>query len=872
MALWISPAQKLQGQTFSLQFSNTPLVEALDIFATQSGLDFVFAYSHLQDIHTSCQFAGTSTNEALNCLFKDTGLTAVIRRGRQYLIIPALPIAALKEVPQIKNKSIKGYIYDASTGEVLPGAHIKLINAFIGTTTNPSGYFKLDVTGNAPQLRISYLGYTPIDTLILSNTPHQLVEIRLTPEALMAPGVLIEAAKWNRSMDHVTPGLLQIQNDSAASAPVIGQQDDLFQSLQWTPGVQKVTGLSAGLHVRGGGGDQNLFLLEGAPVYHPWHAFSLLSTFQNDTFSDVKLYRGAFPAQYGGRLSSVLDIQLKDGNIDEPRAHGALSLISGRFVIEAPVTKKTSFMVSGRRSYLDKIIDTSHPVEDNRGIQDTLRTGYHFSDISAKIAHRFSAGHNISMSYYTGRDVLDLRLPFDLSLDFSSWLKPADLFFEVDHQWGNTVYAFRHQYVPTRFFSFSTNAYRSSYNAREGALIQPSFSALTQSNYSVRVRDMGVSFDARYYGLSGHEVQAGVNLIDHQFSSALDARIQRPTIPVDTLRQQEDISALEMAAFVEDAWNISDKLYLQTGLRFSYFENGNYHFLSPRISLQYTVHPQYLMLKGTLGRQVQYMQRLRDRYSFLYDLISSRWIPTSESLRPSTGLQTSLELESRPLPRILLRSEFYVRRTDDILLPRNELQTKEQLYGAGIDLGTLLAQYTPGISRAYGAELSSQVTGKTWHALVHFSASRSLSRAPELNEINMRPTRYDVPLFFRAAYTRIVNGWSLSLSSVLRSGYPVTDPVTRYTLTGPLEDQAVTFLYRPEINNGRLPGYSRLDFIAERSFSFLGAASYLQLYVYNITNRRNVIDRYYDPSQSELSPQTRKGLPILPLIEFGFTL
>ena len=866
------PVQKLQGQSLNLQFSDTPLVDALDIFSTQSGIDFAFAYSQLQNAYTSCKFSGTSYKEALDCLFKDTGLTAVLRKGRQYLIIPGLPLASLEEAPKLKSESIKGYVYDASTGEALPGAHIRLVNDIMGTATNPSGYFQLDVTGNLPHLVISYLGYTRIDTLIQTSSPHQLVEFRLAPEALMAPGVLIEAAKWTRSMDHVTPGLLQIQNDTVATAPVIGQQDDLFQSLQWTPGVQKVTGLSAGLHVRGGGGDQNLFLLEGAPVYHPWHAFSLLSTFQTDTFSDVKLYRGAFPAQYGGRLSSVLDIQLKDGNVDEPRAHGAVSLISGRFVIEAPVTQKTSFMVSGRRSYLDKIIETSHPVEDNRGIQDTLRTGYHFSDISAKIAHRFSPGHKVSMSYYTGHDVLDLRLPFDLSLDFSSWLKPADLFFEVDHHWGNTVYAFRHQYIPNRHFSFSTNAYRSSYNAQEGALIQPSYSALTQSNYSVRVRDMGISFDARYYGAEAHELQAGITLVDHQFSSALDARIQRPTIPLDTLRQREDIVALEIATYLEDTWDVSEKLNLQTGLRFSYFENGNYSFLSPRISLQYTVHAQYLMLRTTLGRQVQYMQRLRDRYSFLYDLISSRWIPTSESLRPSTGLQTSLELESRPFDRVLLRSEFYIRKTDDILLPRNELQTKEQLYGAGIDLGTLLAQYTPGISRAYGAELSGQITGNKWHGLVHLSAGRSLSRAPELNETTLRPTRYDIPLFFRAAYTRIVNGWSLTLSSVLRSGYPVTDPVARYTLTGPLEDQAIAFLHRPEVNNGRLPGYARMDFIAERTFSFLGAASYLQLYVYNVTNRRNIIDRFYDPSQTDLVPQTRKGLPILPLIEFGFTL
>jgi hypothetical protein len=322
---------------------------------------------------------------------------------------------------------------------VLPGAHIYLPEIRRGTITNNKGYFLLSLVADSVyEARVSYLGYRGISAWL--STQDQPATIALNPVTLQGNTVLIEESGQHSDAESSIPGLVSLDIRDLENIPRFGGENDLFQALQWTPGVYKAGAFNNGLLVRGGLEDQNLYLIDGAPIYHPWHAFNLISTFQTDAFKDVKLYRGSFPAQHGGRLASVLDARLKDGSRSSPSAVAGFSLLSGRFMIESPLTRKSSFMISGRRSYLDKVIGSEHPVQSRDGTRDTLRTGYHFSEITAKISSRLSNRHRLSASFYSGGDLLDLRLPFDLSLDFSSWLRPAELFFEVDHKWGNRLY------------------------------------------------------------------------------------------------------------------------------------------------------------------------------------------------------------------------------------------------------------------------------------------------------------------------------------------------------------------------------------------------------------------------------------------------
>lgn len=860
------------AQSIDLNFQDTPLPEALVTLGAQSGVDFIYAVRLISQHATSCTYTGSDTEEALNCLLKGSNIFAKRLHERQFLLAPLRSVnddnvAAPADIPL----QVRGRVVDLVSRTTLPGAHIYLPDIRRGATSDRKGRFWLNTKKDTVySARVSYIGYR---TAVVQLAPDgQTRTIALQPVTLETNAVLIEAQGEEDVELAAIPGLVSLDIEDLDYVPNFGGEKDLFQTLQWTPGVHKAGAFNNDMLIRGGLADQNLYLLDGAPVYHPWHAFNLVSTFQTDAFDRIKLYRGSFPAQHGGRLSSVLDARLKDGSRSNPRAVAGFSLLSGRFMIETPLTKKSSFMITGRRSYLDKVIGTEHPVQDASGRRDTLRTGYHFSDITAKVGFRPSWRHKISATYYSGGDKLDLRLPFDLSLDFSSWLRPADLFFEIDHEWGNRLFSLQHQYLISDRLFITTTAYRTSYNAIEGDLIRPTSSSLVQSKYTVRVRDIGIKTDIDYFLTPSHHLQAGFQVVDHEFNSTLVAALQRSAGTTRFQDQRSDHSALEAAAYVQDNWQPNKRWLIQPGIRFSHFSSGSYSFVSPRLNVQYVVDPQYLILKGAIGRQVQYMQQLRDRYSFMYDLVSSRWIPTTDNILPSSSIQSSLEAQSQLLPWLKLSAEGYWRSSKNILLPRDEFQRKNGIDGPGIEVASLLAQYTNGLARAYGMDFTSVIERGRWRLLLSYAGGRSLSRAPSLNETRYRSTRFDIPRTIKSALTREYTDWHLTLSSTIRSGYPITVPVAKYELAAPGDTEPTQYLYRPQINNGRLPAYLRFDLTVGYRFDLLGAKWHTKFHLYNLTNRRNIIDRFYDPTGSTIKVQDRKGLPVLPLFELEMEL
>lgn len=863
------------AQRIQIEVVDQPLEEVLQDLRVQVGIDIVYAQRLVRNLEVTCQYQGNDIVEAFVCVLQETGLRAQHVRARQYVLVDRGNEEGGLIQTIVRRGVLNGFVLDGVTGEVLPGTHVYLPELGLGTITNEAGYFAIPALIRRPHaVRFSYLGYQVEDTLLTVN--QRVKRIALEPGTLLAEGVEVEASQAQPANLFNVPGMVNLPIQQLATLPSIGAEPDLFRSLQWLPGISKAGFINGGMVIRGGAPDQNLYLIDGAPVYHPWHAFRLISTFQTETFKDIRLYRSAFPAEYGGRLSAVLDAQLKDGSLDRPRATAALSLLSGRFVIESPITSKSSFMISGRRSYIDKLIGRRHAVAE-AGIRDTLRTGYFFWDWSAKATYRPTPRSRVSFSYYNGRDVLDVRLPFDLSIDFSlsrpDWLKrPADFFFEIDENWGNRLYSVRYQYLLSRRFFLSLNAYDSAYNAFEGSVIRPSGSALLNSRYRVRLRDLGLKWDLDYYHSRLHQVQAGMQIVQHRFRSWLNARIQRSTTSTDSLANISMQESMEWAAYVQDTWKPTSRWHIQPGLRWSYFSSGSYARLNPSLNVQYAFDPNYFILRGAVGTQVQYMQRIRDRFSFIYDLISSRWVPAQDDVRPASSFQVALGADSYPTPEWTLSAGLYWRDTDNVLLPQDEFQTKNGLEGPGIELGTLLGQYTPGQGRAYGVELSIRYEKAPWQVWVNYLGGRSLNQAPELGEESFRPARFDVPRSVQSIITYRKERWHASLSSEVRSGYPTTVPVARYTLTGPLDDAPEPYLYRPLINNGRLPAYVRIDLTLGYQFRFLSASWEAQMQIYNLMNRRNVLSRTYDPAEAIIQPNDIVGVPLIPLLELQMEL
>lgn len=861
------------AQEVQVRVEQAPLEEAIEQVRRQSGIDVVYAQRQVERRTSTCAYSGPDGVAALACVLNGTGLQAERVRRKQYVLV-ARPDGAAEAADSLAvpppRITLAGYVAGAETGELLPGAHVYLIDVKVGTVTNQGGYFALPElpVGVTYDVRVSYLGYRSLDTTLTVGADP--VRFMLRPATIESEGVIVESDA-DRGVERTRmPGMMALSQEQIEQLPSLGEPD-LFKALQWTPGIRKSGVVSGGLSVRGGQPDQNLYLLDGAPVYHPWHAFSLISTFQPGTLKYTSLYRGAFPAEHGGRLSAILDAQMKDGSRTEPEAVVGVSVLSTRFRIESPVTERTSFMLSGRRSYIDKLVGRTHPVEDASGRRDTLRTGYYFYDVSGKIAHRFDEQNRVSLTYYQGRDDLDLRLPFDLSLDFSSWLRPADLFFEVQQAWENRLVSGQHQYVASDRVFVTTTAYYSGYDAREASLVQPSATASLESDYDVRLRDIGLKVDADYYHSVAHQLRAGIRIVSHRFQSALDTELQRSTNAVDRESQVSRLEAAEVVGYVQDIWKPSPRWTVQPGLRASWFSGGRYLHVRPRLSARYIAHPDYLVVRGGVGAQVQYLHRLRDRYSLAYDLVSSRWVPSSSRVKPSSNIQVGLGALSQPMPQVTLEVSTYARASENILVPRDASRTKDDLLGPGIEVGALLGQYTPAKERAIGIETTAYAEQGPWMFRFGWATGRTIVRAPDLEYDEWHPSDLDVPYSLQGAVSWSNRAWEFTLAAENRSGYPLTAPVARYRIGDPVDDPE-TYLYRPQINNGRLPTYFRLDASIGYAFGWLDADWKAKLNVFNLTNRANVVSRRHVPVEDGVQVRDRRGLPILPLIEIEMKL
>ncbi|MBO6574843.1 MAG: carboxypeptidase regulatory-like domain-containing protein [Rhodothermales bacterium] len=860
MALLGAMAAPAQAQEIRLQETTTPLAEALVRLAGQTSVDLVYAQSLVQNVTISCAYTGPSALNALRCLLRGTGLDARTTRPGQIVIVEA--------AEPIRRRTVSGLVSDDS-GLPLAGAHVFLTDLSRGAITNRTGFFTFpDMRSGLHRVRISFLGFAPLDTLIAASD--RPAAIRLRTEAVSAQDVLVESSEPRPGDRTPLPGMVAPPIARLERLPASLGGQDLLEALTWMPGIRRAGEVTGGLLVRGAGPDQNLYLLDGAPVYHPWHAFSLISTFQTETFRSVRVFRGAFPAEFGGRLSAVLDAELSDGRGPEPRASGAVNTHSARFLIEAPLSERASFMLGGRRSYVDRLIGREHPVEDDLGRKDTLKTGYYFYDWTAKLVFRPDDLSRVSITSYRGRDDLDLRLPFDVSLDLSSWLRPTDLLFEVSEWWRNRVVSVRYERLLSTRWYLTATSYDSRYQAREGAYLRPTLASDVRSTYGVDIRDAGLRVDMDYFRSDRHEFRMGWQAVSREFDSDVDALIRYNPDLFERLQEESNVRSVELSGYAQDTWRPSRHLEVLAGLRAVAFGSDRQIRLEPRLSAQWTLHPRLLLARGSFTRSYQYLHRIRDRHSFLYDIVSSRWIPSSRSADPARGTEWAVGLETRPRA-YTIRLGGYLRRQHRVLLPRDVFQSKDDLSGPGIEVGTLLGQYEPGEARAFGVEAGLGHAGRRWMSQLSLTAERSDAR-PETGNQPFRPTRFDVPLAGRLYVERRWGAWSLGGAAVLRSGYPITVPEARYELSGPLDQEPVTYLYRPTVHNGRLPAYGRIDISAARDFRWLDAAWHVRLQLYNVLNHRNVIDRFYEPEGSRVVTRNQRGLPILPLFELRLDL
>jgi len=747
--------------------------------------------------------------------------------------------------------TINGNITDAGTGETLIGASVKLVGSLTtGAVTNAYGFYSINAPAGSYQLTVSFIGYkNAVQTVNLSKSTR--LDLVLTEDNQLDE-VVISAEKRNENVVNPQMGLQKITVKEINNVPVLLGERDVLKTLQLLPGIKSAGEGNSGFYVRGGSTDQNLILLDEAPVYNASHLLGFFSTFNSDAIKDISVYKGGMPAQYGGRLSSVLDIKMNDGNRKEFTAEGGIGLISSRLKVEAPIVKdRGSFMISARRTYLDAFLALS---PDSSVNGNTL----YFYDVNAKANYKLDDRNTLYLSGYFGRDVLGINETFGFN-------------------WGNSTVTLRWNHLfSDRLFS-NTSLIYSNYNYVISNM-------MSDNNFEVNssIKNYNVKQDFEYSLSSRHNLKFGINAIHHTIDPGkLSSTGSSSVNPTD----YENRQGVELAAYVSDEWTVNDRINVVYGLRLSSFspmgpgsfkrydeegntvaiipyESGeivkNYVNLEPRISANYQLSPNS-SVKAAYTRNVQNIHLMSNSTA---TSPTDLYIMNSNNVKPEIADQVAVGyFRNFSDNKYEFSAEVYYKGM------QNQIE-----YRSGTDLrgnANVEADLLYGKGRAYGVELFLKKKFGKINGWIGYTLSRTERQFDAINSARWFNAKQDrthdlsVVGIYKASAR-----WSFSSVFVYNTGNAVTYPSGKYQING-----RTVFLYTDK-NGYRTPDYHRLDVSAtlegkpgkklQSSWSFG---------IYNLYNRQNAfaIDFKDNPDDTTRTQVVRTTLfGIIPSVTWNF--
>lgn len=775
------------------------------------------------------------------------------------LLVPCcIPLPASAQ----KRYTISGYVRDSASGETLPGASVAVQDAGEGSVTNTYGFYSLSLPVGDYTLVYSFLGYGRVARQVRLDGNIRL-NVQLQARVVSGRMVTVTGTRKNENVASTEMGKINLSMQKIRELPALFGEVDVLKAIQLLPGVLSGEG-TAGLYIRGGSPDQNLILLDGAPVYNPGHLFGFFSVFNGDAIKDVTLIKGGMPANYGGRLSSVVDITMKEGNDKEYHGEGGVGLIASRFSFEGPIVKnKSSFIVSARRTYADLLVKPFVPKSSS-----FHGSGYYFYDLNAKANYMFSDRNRLYLSGYFGRDVFD----------FVSKEKT----FSTNIPWGNATATLRwnHLFGPRLFANTMLlyNDYHFAFNATQNKLKVGLFSG---------IRDESFRSDFEYYPQVHHDIKFGLLYTYHTFTpSTITGSSGTNSFTPDNPFVKR---AQEGALYLLDDWSAGKRLKINAGLRFSLFQQvgpfktytrdraGNktdstvygsmqpvktYSGLEPRLIIRYELGHSS-SLKAGLTRNYQYVHLVSSNST---TLPTDLWVPSSYQVQPEASWQYSLG---------------YFRNFRD-----NMFETSLQVYYKTLQHQIEFAQgYVPSLEDpensfvfgkgwAYGAELFIHKQKGRLTGWLGYTLAWTWRQFPALNGGRKYPTRYDRrhDLSLVGTY-RLNQRWTLAADFVFSTGNPVTLPRSFYFIEGSLSQDYGA------LNTYRMQPYNRLDLSATyapppkrgRRFSHTWTFS-----VYNAYSRLNPYFIYFDVEgdylAGSLKIQAKKValFPVIPSVTWNF--
>lgn len=670
--------------------------------------------------------------------------------------------------------TISGHIADESSGEQLMGATVWCADQSVGAGTNTFGFYSLTLVEGMYDLVVSFTGYAPRKFEINLNQDIKF-DIALSPGVAISEAV-VTGETYNRIEDQVQMSKMEIPIDQIKRLPAIGGEVDLMKSLQLLPGVQSGGEGTSGLYVRGGSPDQNLMLLDGVPLYSVSHLFGFFSVFNADAVRNMTITKGGYPARYGGRLSSIVDISMKDGNMKSFHGTSTVSILSSKLTLEGPLVKdKASFMISGRRTYIDLLLN---PIINsiNAGDSDvTTDPRYFFYDFNGKVNWKVGSRDRLYFSIFNGRD--------DFGLASTETFGTSSSSIDFGLAWTNSVAAARwnHEWGPRMFSNVMLT--RSQYDFRTGV----EFSELElnadsagsnfqfASIYQSGIEDYTARVDFDFTPNPQHFIRFGASTIRHQFNPGattlqLDFGAEFP--PLDTVLGSAGVSSFESAAYIEDEFQPYERLKLNIGLHGSILDVQDkvYTSLQPRLALNYQL-PYGTALKASFATMTQFVNLLTNEG---LALPTDLWVPSTAAITPQQSWQVAAGL-AQSFDDFEISLEGYYKKMDGLLSYRE---------GAGFTSGlneNWEDQVTQGEGNSYGGEfLIQKKTGRTtgW---IGYTLSWSNRRFDEVNSGQWFPFTYDRRHDASIVILhRLSDQWDLSATWVYGTGRALTLSESRF--------------------------------------------------------------------------------------------
>lgn len=769
-----------------------------------------------------------------------------------------------------QQRTISGYVRDQGNGESLIGATVYDKRQGKGTVTNNYGFYSISTPYDSINLTYSFVGYDPQRVnikLVRDTTIVVLLRSGKVLEEVVVTGTRAEPLNESTRMGSVTVPTAQIK-----AIPAFMGETDVLKAMQLLPGVSGGVEGSSNLIIRGGNPEQTLILMDGATIYNPTHLYGFFSSFNPDAVNNIELIKGGFPARYGGRLSGVADITLKEGNMNKFSGEGSLGLIASRFVVEGPIKRnKTSFIVSGRRGYINLM---KNQIEKRLG-GDGLTEAYYFYDFNVKVNHRFNERNRIYGSFYAGKDFSEATRSY-MSADstpehkfriYNSTLRDR-------MSWRNTIASLRwnHEFSNKLFLNLSAiysqydlnilNAAEYHYELYPDASI---FDYVYSYKYTSKVRDIGLKVDFDYIPNTNHYIRFGGAVTQHRFIPGVGARSSN-TPGFETETNDFETNPREANVYVEDDFSITKTTKINFGLHAAAFKANTktYFGAQPRFSIRQSLTAD-LSLKASYAYMQQFLHMVTNAG---LGMPTDLWVPSTDNVKPQSSHQVSFGAAQIVNKTIEVSIEAYYKTMNNLV----EYKDGATYLDSDDSWDQKIEQ---GRGKAYGAELFIQKKTGRLTGWAGYTLSWNKRQFDNINNGAWFWYRYDhrhdikitgsyklndhVDISSTYIYTT-GNAVSLGLD-VIPVGYQINAPGFLYYYGQAFESR----------NNLRMPAYHRVDLSVSYSFRKLNTDHKFTAAIYNAYNRKNPFYIQVDYPYPDMRPtvRTRSLFPFLPAISYS---